>query len=60
MFLQRFSRRQQQGAGAIVYAGSIACRDGAIGAQQRFEFGQLLERDIRARMFVFIYGNAFR
>src|SRR4030095_7452743 len=36
MLVQRRSRRQQQGAGAIVYAGSIACGDGAVRAQQWF------------------------
>src|SRR5438874_13439890 len=59
MFVQRLSRRQQQGTGTIVYAGGIACGDGALGAQQRLEFGELLKRDIGARMFVFTYADAF-
>src|SRR5207248_11092235 len=31
--------------------------DGAVRAQQRLKFGELLTRDAGTRMFVFIYGN---
>jgi hypothetical protein len=50
-----FGGSEQQGAGAVVEAGGVTCGDGRVGAEQRRQRGECVERRVGARLFV---GNA--